>query len=257
MKRWLIGMLFFLTACGPSQGQIQTAIAQTQAALPTATLPPTLAPSNTPKPTNTPVPPTSTPTPRPTATPAPTETATVEPTPIVLTGKGDAVVDIQKNADAEIVHITGNKGRRFFSVENLDADNQTLDLLVDTTDVYDGVRPLDFDGRQTVRFKVQAVGAWQIEVKPVTQARRLDAPGEIKGNGDDVIAVCCKTLDTALIAGNQKARFFSVEAFYEDGQDLLVDTTDTYGGTVLLHPKDAAFLVIQAVGEWVIDVSTK
>jgi hypothetical protein len=64
----VIVMLFVLVGCGPSEKQIQKAIAETQAAMPTATP----LPTDTPEPTQTP---------QPTATPEPT--ATVEPSATV------------------------------------------------------------------------------------------------------------------------------------------------------------------------------
>jgi hypothetical protein len=176
----------------------------------------------------------------------------------VLEGKGDSVVDAAVWDGPAIVHITGNQGSRFFAVTNLDADNQEIDLLVNTTEPYDGVRPIDFDGRQqTTRFQVQAVGAWKIEVLPFGSIRQVDTPGDAKGKGDDVFFVCCKTLDTATIGGNQESRFFAVEVYYDDGADLLVNTTDTYGGIVPLKAKDKAVFVVQAVGEWFVTLDTK
>jgi len=59
-----------LAACAPSASQIATAIAQTQAAMPT----PTILPTNTPLPTYTPLP---------TATPLPTITSTPVPATVV------------------------------------------------------------------------------------------------------------------------------------------------------------------------------
>lgn len=46
----------FISSCQPSQTAVQTAIAETQAAIPTTTLTPTAAPTQTPIPTSTPLP---------------------------------------------------------------------------------------------------------------------------------------------------------------------------------------------------------
>lgn len=73
----LLGLVIIaLVACGPSEGDIQTAIAQTEEAQPTATG--TARPSATPEPTITPEP---TDTPTLTATPQPTNTPTETPEP--------------------------------------------------------------------------------------------------------------------------------------------------------------------------------
>lgn len=82
MKKPFIILVLILAACqpaAPSEDQIQTAIAQTQAAAPTLS-----APTDTPKPTETPAPtvtntPFPTDTPTPTSTPTSTETSTATP----------------------------------------------------------------------------------------------------------------------------------------------------------------------------------
>jgi hypothetical protein len=70
-----VAVLFviLLSGCGPSEADIQAAIAQTEAARPTntATPEPTNTPTHTPQPTAT-LTPTATKTPRPTLTPTPT-----------------------------------------------------------------------------------------------------------------------------------------------------------------------------------------
>lgn len=90
---------FILAACAPSERAIQTALAETQAAMPTATLTP-IPPTDTPSPTNTPTT-TQTSVPTETSTPLPTETleATATPLPplkdVLVTGEElNALADI-------------------------------------------------------------------------------------------------------------------------------------------------------------------
>jgi hypothetical protein len=227
----------------------------TDTPLPTDTPEPTNtpAPTDTPTQTNTPEP---TNTPKPTNTPAPTETPTVTPTPIVLTGTGDAIVDIDKGAEAALVHITGNSASRFFAVVNYDNAGEQIDLLVNTTEPYDGVRPLDFrDDEHTARFEVQADGAWTIEILPLSAIEKVEVPGEISGVGDYVFALVAGTPDTATITGNASSRFFAVMG-YGNGIDLLVNTTDPYEGIVLLDP-ETLVIDVQAVGEWTIEIEAR
>ena len=90
MRKYLVTVLFLwlLVACSPSEGAIQTALAETQAAIPTATL--TLVPpTETPTPTFTP---TETPTPTPTETPTATETPTQSPTATPLPGLSEVML---------------------------------------------------------------------------------------------------------------------------------------------------------------------
>ncbi|MCL4257650.1 MAG: hypothetical protein KJZ53_03865, partial [Anaerolineales bacterium] len=123
--------------------------------------------------------------PPPTETLSPTETPTPLPEPVVYEGIGDSVIDVSKSDEAMIVHITGNAGGRYFGVTSFDANGNQVDLLVNTTDPYDGYRPLDFRRNEwTTRFQIQAEGAWKIEILPLLSARQLVIPGVIEGVGD-------------------------------------------------------------------------
>jgi hypothetical protein len=210
----------------------------------TATLTPTPEPTNTPAPTATPEP-TSTPTPEPTATPA--------PQPVVYSGSGDNVIDVQKpgGPDAAVVaYIRGNGESRHFAVENFDANGEQIDLLVNTTDPYEGIVPVDFrSGEQTTRLQISASGEWYIELRPLASVRRASVPGAIEGTGDDVFIVDGEP-DTALIRGNADARHFAVFA-YGERSNLLVNTTDPYDGRVIVA-RDTIVVEVDAEGGWAI-----
>ena len=191
----------------------------------------------------------------PTNPPLPTITLIPEPNPVTFTGSGDSIVDFDNHFEIAIVHITGNATSRFFAVINYDGSGNKIDLLVNTTDPYDGIRPLDFGDNRTVRFEVQAIGDWKIEVLPFSMAHTLNVPGVITGNGDDVILLAGGTPDLATVTGNEESRFFAVLG-YGHGKDVLVNTTEPYQGTVILSP-DTLVLEIQANGKWSIDVTAK
>ena len=199
--------------------------------------------------------PTVTLTPRPTPTSTPTETPVPTLETIVLSGSGDSVVDVDKPDMPAIVHIRGNAEGRYFGVRSLDASNESIELLVNTTDPYDGLRPLDFSvGEHTSRFEVSAVGAWTIEILPLASAPRLEVPGRYEGSGDSVVVLTGRTPDLAAIVGNASGRYFGVFGHGGPYRDLLVNTTDPYDGTVLFD-SDTAVLEIQAIGQWTITVS--
>lgn len=211
---------------------------------PTAT---PLPPTETPEPTNTPGP-TSTPT----ETPLPTDTPTPEPTPTpaVFSGSGDSVVSLNKSQEPMIIHISGNAQSQHFAVESYDAAGNYLELLANTIEPYDGVRPIDFlEDHHTTRLQVTAVGDWRIELMPITAARVLSVPGEISGNGDDVI-ILNGTPDVATISGNQAASNFAVIG-YGTFPDLLVNTIEPYQGQVIVEP-DTVVLEVNATGPWTI-----
>lgn len=208
----------------------------------TTTLTPTPEPTNTPAPTATPQP-TSTPTPEPTATPA--------PQPVVYSGTGTNVIDIQKPGDpdaAVLVYIRGNAGSRYFGVESYDDAGEQVDLLVNTTDPYEGVVLMDIgNDDQTTRLQITAEGEWFIELRPLNTARRVSVPGTIEGTGDDVFIVDGDP-DVAQISGNADGRYFGVWAYGDRGH-LLVNTTDPYDGRVIVA-RDIVLVEVKAVGGW-------
>jgi hypothetical protein len=54
------------------------------------------------------------------------------PSPVAISGSGDDIVDLENPFPYGIVHITGNKGGRYFAITNYGADNEEYDLLVIT-----------------------------------------------------------------------------------------------------------------------------
>jgi len=257
--------LVFVTTLNNRQSQIITATSWTPPTQP-ATITPlpatdtpvpidtVAAPTDTPEPTSTAAP---TDTPEPTSTPEPTNTPlppTATPAPIVLTGSGDGIVNVDTGGAALLAHIEGNASSGYFGVTTLDSNNQMLDLLVNTTDPYDGVRPLDFlDSQLTSRFEVQADGAWTITLYPFSYADMLDVPGTFVGSGDYVFGITGQTPDLATISGNADGNYFGVYS-YGSSLDLLVNTTDPYDGTVLMDG-DALVIEVQADGDWSITVT--
>lgn len=198
-----------------------------------------------------------------TSTPNPTNIPSVTPSPVpdtvILTGTGDSVIDFVNPFSISIVHITGNSIRNHFAVINYDANGEYLDLLVNTTDPYDGIRPMDFHhSEHTSRFEITSSGDWRIEVQPLTNARNLNLSGSIEGNGDDVIILSGPNPDLARISGNTESHHFSVTSYdsYGNYSDLLVNTTDPYDGTVILE-KNVRILVINSDGFWRIEITSR
>jgi hypothetical protein len=223
------------------------AIATTQAVQPSPT---EKIPTFTPTVTKTKLPPTATRTTTLTLTSAP------ETEPIIFTGTGDSIVDIDKPSGPMLVHIVGNTSSRYFGVISYDINNERIDLLVNTTEPYDGIRPLDFlDDQWTARFEVSARGEWTIEVLPLSHIRYVEVPGIIEGNGDDVFLLAGGTPDLAIIKGNEEGRYFGVIGWYPS-RDLLVNTTDPYEGTVMLD-QDTVIIEVIATGAWQIEITEK
>ncbi|MGH8824823.1 MAG: vWA domain-containing protein [Jiangellaceae bacterium] len=167
---------------------------------------------------------------------------------VVLTGSGDAKVDLIKNAPGPaVVHVTGNLACRYFGVRTLGTEH----FLVLTLDSYDGVRSLDRDGRESTGFDVRATGAWEIEVLPLSAVPTFNT--SFRGDGDMVVRF---TGDGSLaeITGNNEGRYFDVRAFGAHGTDRLVTTTEAYSGSCQVSG-GPQFFEIQAVGSWTVTVT--
>jgi hypothetical protein len=238
-----------LVACAPSADAVGTAIAQTQAANPTVTN----TPSRTPRPTNTP---------KPTNTPRPTFTPTPIPTPILLSGDSSSVVDVEKWDGPAIVHITYSGGGHF-SVWNYGPDNEPIDLLVNHIGSYEGTRPLDFlDAENTARFEINANGQWEIQIVPFSEMRHVNIPGVAEGSGDDVILLYGSGVPDIITIDASQAKSNFVVWGWGNSRDLLVNEIAPYSGTVLIQnnlPIDngALVLVIEATGNWTMDIKTR
>ncbi|HUG14685.1 MAG TPA: hypothetical protein VMM78_06660 [Thermomicrobiales bacterium] len=226
-------------------------VAATATSEPTATATATPEPTNTPAPTSTPEP---TATPQPTATPTPvppTPTATPAPQPIAYSGSGDDVISIEKPGGPDsvaIAYIRGNAAGNHFAVTSYGDGGEYVDLLVNTTDPYEGIVLLDIrQGERTTLLEITATGEWHVEVRPLAAARRVSIPGAVEGMGDDVLIVD-GTPSTAHITGNAGASHFAVIA-YGDRSHLLVNTTDPYEGRVIIA-SDVVLVQVDAEGGW-------
>jgi len=247
-KLCVLVLLLSLAACAQSTPE------------PTPThIPSPAPPTHTPTPppptaTPSPIPPTDTPSP--TDTPLPSPTPTPLPEPVTYTGANDTILDIEPLGPA-VLPITRNHSARHFAVTTYGPGNEKLDLLINTTDPYDGSRPLDWsDDETTVRLEINAVGPWTIEhlpLAPIPQmlAHAVEIPATYESAGDDVIIILNSEPDIAEITGNDDSRYFGATAWTSTGRDLLINTTDPYAGTVLLDRQTFA-LEIVATGPWTV-----
>jgi hypothetical protein len=207
--------------------------------------------SYTPKPTDTPLP---TNTPRPTNTPQPTATDTPVPEPIVISGSGDDVVDIDKWSGPAILRITYHGGSNFV-VWNYGTDGEKIDLLVNTIGSYEGTRPLDFmDDEFTTRFQIESSGQWEITILPFIEIRTEQVPSTFIGRGDDVIYLNGEPDLLRIDASTAKSNF--VIWGFGNRIDLLVNEIAPYDGVVIAG-SDIFVLVIEAEGDWSIEVTSK
>lgn len=238
---------------GESVNQVAVLPSPTLAGLPSE-LPTKIIPTSPPAPTEPPAPVAS---PLPSNTPPPTLAPTPPPEPIPFTGQGDTILDVDLPGPG-FVHIKGNPEARYFSVESYSAEGELVGLLVNTTESYEGRRPIDwYRTQKTVRFQVTAVGPWEITFYPLDPRymHTLTVPGEFAGSGDDVLLLAGSKPDIATVSGNAAGRYFGITT-YGGFPDIPVNTTDPYQGTFILS-QDATMLEIQATGPWTIQISAK
>jgi len=252
MKKIFVVVLFLMaiTACQPSEEIIQKAITETEAAKPIETvIPSTETPENT-----------ATSTKAPTSTNKPTSTinSTIEPTaipdPIEIKGNGDDVVDLDWAYGVALVEITGNPNSNHFAVISYGDDNEYLDLLANTSEVYSGTKLINLENDEIVkRFEVNASGDWLITVKPINEVRTAEVPGEIIGIGDDVFVIPSKNCDKLEISGNESSKHFAVIAHsLVEGWNLLVNTSEPYRGSVLCPKQTLIIEVTSSMELWTI-----
>lgn len=166
------------------------------------------------------------------------------------------MVDVDRNDDPSLIHIVGNSGGRYFGVESYDDAGNRIELLVNTTEPYDGVRPLDFlDGEHTTRFQITAIGAWTIEIWPLSQVSRVEVPGTLSGVGDYVFALSGDEPDLAIINANAASRYFGVITWGESGRRLLVNTTDPVVDGRYIVPAGTLLFEVLANGSWTIEIT--
>jgi hypothetical protein len=189
----------------------------------------------------------------------PTVDPTLIPAPIVKTGSGNSIVNIEKLDGPALIHIKGNPSSSgLFSVTNDDG------LFLAISDKgYDGVKMLDFFPDHTTKsFEIEAGGEWTIEIYPLQgeffENRNLDTPGQYQSNNDDVLFIE-EGKNRIKVEGNSASTNFAVWTHGESyllNQDLIVNVTEPYKGTIDL-PDWVRILEVEAVGPWSIEISKR
>lgn len=245
----LLVMVIISVACS-SSGNAEPTLDVNQIAVETImasgpTLPP--APTETQPPTSTPPP---------TNTPLPTATNTPLPQPIVLTGSGDSIVDIQKWDGPALLQARYTGGGNFI-IRNYPANGtEYIDLLVNIIGAYEGLVPLDlFDDEFTARLEIKASGPWEIQVLPFETIKKVSLPATYNGKGDDIFALVGGTPDTIKADASQARSNFIVQGI-DSRQSLIFNEIAPYTGTAILDP-ETFILIIHAEGPWTLEISTR
>ena len=176
------------------------------------------------------------------------EPAYVPHDPIVFTGSGDDVLEIESPDYYFGFRITGNAVGKHFAVKTYNSSGGYGELLVNTTDEYSGVT---YDPSLDVSMiEVTAEGEWTIEVIDLITLDIIETGDTITGNGDYVFSLY-EHGKTATISGNAAGHYFAVKSYDNYGRysDLLVSSSDPYEGKVMLG-NDDTIVSVTAIGDW-------
>jgi hypothetical protein len=206
------------------------------------------ASSTTKRSTTTTAEPTTTTTAPTTTTTAPTTTTTAPPpTPVVLSGSGDAVQPVTLPDVANIATI-GYSGDGNFAVWALDSDLEQVDLLVNVIGGYSGTVLVP---DETTAFEITASGPWTMEVKSLRLTRSFEA-NAASGVGDDVV-LYPGPAGIATISHDGDSNFAVWSYAVSSGRgDLLVNEIGPYSGSVRFPA--ASVVQVNANGNWSITV---
>lgn len=180
-------------------------------------------------------------------TPEESSGVVVDLEPVVYSGSGNSVIDVDADGKAYVFHITGNEDDRHFSVKAYNADGTRKTLLVNKSDPYDGIT---VDTKfETASLEITATGDWTVELVPLASCPNISSGQTVTGTNDAVIIVK-DSGKTASISGNDSDKHFAVKAYDGNGRyDLMVNATDPYEGTVMIE-NDPVLLTVTSVGDW-------
>jgi len=170
----------------------------------------------------------------------------------IYTGEGDDVLTIEAPGEKDffLMKVNGNESERYFGITGYDGEGNRISNYVNATYHYDGLRPI-YDPVEML--EVEAEGAWEIELKPISYVTVVDIPGVIEGNGDYVFKID-ESVNVASVSGNEMDRYFGVTVFDEDFNRVrnIVNTTQEYEGNVMVAG-EAVYFVVEAQGDWKIE----
>jgi hypothetical protein len=155
-----------------------------------------------------------------------------------------------------LLHITYT-GYGNFAIWNYDAVGERIDLLVNVIGNYEGIVLLDFmKDEETKRFAVESEGDWTIEIRPIDMMRVENVPSTFTGTGDEVIRLRGGNPDLMKVDATGDSNFAIWILIQGDGRDLAVNEIAPYQGTVVIS-KDTFVLIIEAEGEWSIEIMSR
>jgi hypothetical protein len=180
-----------------------------------------------------------------------TTTTTAPPAePIVYTGSGSQVVQVDVPDDYLAAAIS-HQGRSNFAVVSYDTAGNRLDLIVNEIGDHLGTHLVP---ERPGALEVTADGTWNITFLPPELLRRATEP-TIGGRGPDVVVVSDLDL-SGLVTGTFRhsgESNFAVIGWSDDDRNLLVNEIGVYEGQAVVSA-DTILFEVQADGDWVIQL---
>ena len=155
-------------------------------------------------------------------------------------GSGDDVVTGITTEYISFLRVT-HLGSGHFAIK-AHYDDGDSDLLINTTDPYDGGTTYLPAGKE-VTLEVTAQGDWHVEACRIA----ISSTDSFTCNGDYVTPIFIPTSNVYHIVGTGDGHF-AVHIYSDKGRDLLVNTTDpNYDGKVMIDFKgEPSFMVIDS-----------
>ena len=176
------------------------------------------------------------------------------PAPIIYTGSGDNVIFLDPEElsvfGVWVLYVKGNSTDNYFAVKGWDANDNGTELFVNTTSPYEGIT-VDLT-QTTTQLEITASGEWTVEIRSVFSCDSIDSTAPYTGSGDSFLLIVGEP-KTAHIQGNNGKNFFAVKTYGLTDNELLVNTTDAYDGTVKCKG-EPLMMEITAENSWCIEL---
>ncbi|WP_087484842.1 hypothetical protein [Brachybacterium massiliense] len=180
-----------------------------------------------------------------------------EPEPVEpqsYSGTGAEVVIIDPLGEDVFYATVAHDGSSNFAMWSVDENGQDIDLLVNEIGDYDGDVALNF-AEDPAALRVEADGAWSIDLVPLQEAPRWDGSAPFEATGDSIVIVAgvAEGLTPVTLTHDGESNF-AIWAWGESHPDLIVNDIGTYDGTTLL-PDGSLVLQVNADGNWTISTN--
>lgn len=174
--------------------------------------------------------------------------------PQSFSGTGSEVVMLDPLGEDVFYATVTHDGSSNIALWTVDENGQDIDLLVNEIGGYDGEVALNF-GEDPAALRIEADGAWTIDLVHLAEAPRWDGEGVYEDRGDSVLIVdgVADGLTPVTLTHDGESNF-AIWAWGESYPYLIVNDIGAYEGTTLL-PDGSLVLQVDADGTWTISPS--